>query len=114
VPAREAGGWGSVSSPEVVRGGDQAPLRAARGSAAALEAVGAAVELGLGEHGLDHALAFGVEPAAVLVFTALRPAELVARDVDAGRLSARKGVVVVRSGTGDASREVSMPEVRAR
>ena len=51
----------------------------------------------------------------MLVFTALRPAELVARDVDGGWLSARKGVVVVRSGIGDAFRVVaSMPEVRAR
>jgi hypothetical protein len=51
----------------------------------------------------------------VLVFTALRPAELGARDVDGGQLSARKGVVVVRSGAGDAFREVaSMPELGAR
>jgi hypothetical protein len=48
-------------------------------------------------------------------FAALRPAELGARDVDGGRLSARQGVVVVRSGAGDAFREVaSMPELGAR
>jgi len=51
----------------------------------------------------------------VLVFAALRPAELGARDVDGGRLSARQGVEVVRSGAGDAFREVaSMPELGAR
>ncbi len=35
---------------QVVGGGDQAPFRAGRGSAAPLEAVAAAVELGVGEH----------------------------------------------------------------
>src|SRR5829696_369831 len=46
----------AVSCQEVVGGGDQAPLRAGRRSAAALEAVAAAVELGVAEDGLDHAL----------------------------------------------------------
>src|SRR3954468_24892322 len=50
----------------VVGGGDQAPFRAGSGSAAALEAVAAAVEPGVGEHRLDHALALGVEAAAAI------------------------------------------------
>src|SRR3954469_17948428 len=51
---------------EVVRRGDQAPFRARGGSAAALEAAAAAVELSVGEHRLDHALALGVEAAAAI------------------------------------------------
>ncbi len=44
----------------------------------------------------------------VLLYTGLRLAELVALDVDDVRMSARKGVVVVRSGKGDAYREVPL------
>jgi integrase/recombinase XerC len=44
----------------------------------------------------------------VLLYTGLRLAELVALDVDDLRISARKGVVVVRSGKGDAYREVPL------
>jgi integrase/recombinase XerC len=42
----------------------------------------------------------------LLLYTALRLAELVALDLDDVRTSARKGVVIVRSGKGDAFREV--------
>ena len=51
---------------EVVGGGDQAPFGADGGSAAALEAVQAAVELRVREDGLDHRLAFAVELVAEL------------------------------------------------
>jgi integrase/recombinase XerC len=44
----------------------------------------------------------------VLLYTGLRLAELVALDLDDVRLSARKGVVVVRSGKGDTYREVPL------
>jgi len=44
----------------------------------------------------------------VLLYTGLRLAELVALDVDDVKLSARKGVVIVRSGKGDAYREVPL------
>jgi len=44
----------------------------------------------------------------VLLYTGLRLAELVALDVDDVRVSARKGVVIVRSGKGDAYREVPL------
>jgi site-specific recombinase XerC len=44
----------------------------------------------------------------VLLYTGLRLAELVALDVEDVRVSARKGVVVVRSGKGDAYREVPL------
>src|SRR4051794_41525422 len=44
----------------------------------------------------------------VLLYTGLRLAELVALDVDDVRVSARKGLVVVRSGKGDAYREVPL------
>jgi site-specific recombinase XerD len=44
----------------------------------------------------------------VLVYTGLRLAELVALDVDDVKVSARKGVVVVRSGKGDTYREVPL------
>jgi integrase/recombinase XerC len=44
----------------------------------------------------------------VLLHTGLRLSELVALDVDDVRLSARKGLVVVRSGKGDAFREVPL------
>jgi integrase/recombinase XerC len=44
----------------------------------------------------------------VLLYTGLRLAELVALDVEDVRLSARKGLVVVRSGKGDAYREVPL------
>ena len=46
--------------------------------------------------------------AVVLLYTGLRLAELVALDVDDLRMSARKGLVVVRSGKGDAYREVPL------
>ena len=44
----------------------------------------------------------------VLLYTGLRLAELVALDVDDLRMSARKGLVVVRSGKGDAYREMPL------
>lgn len=44
----------------------------------------------------------------MLLYTGLRLAELVALDVDDVRISARKGLVVVRSGKGDAYREVPL------
>ena len=44
----------------------------------------------------------------VLLYTGLRLAELVALDVDDVKMSARKGLVVVRSGKGDAYREVPL------
>ena len=44
----------------------------------------------------------------VLLYTGLRLAELVALDVGDVRVSARKGLVLVRSGKGDAYREVPL------
>ncbi len=44
----------------------------------------------------------------MLLFTGLRLAELVALDLDDVRVSARKGLVIVRSGKGDAYREVPL------
>jgi integrase/recombinase XerC len=44
----------------------------------------------------------------LLLFTALRLAEVVALDIDDVRVSARKGVVIVRLGKGDAFREVPL------
>ena len=44
----------------------------------------------------------------VLLYTGLRLAELVGLDVDDVKVSARKGIVVVRSGKGDAYREVPL------
>jgi integrase/recombinase XerC len=44
----------------------------------------------------------------MLLYTGLRLAELVALDVDDVKMSARKGIVVVRSGKGDAYREVPL------
>src|SRR4051794_16641766 len=44
----------------------------------------------------------------ILLYTGLRLAELVALDVEDVRISARKGLVVVRSGKGDAYREVPL------
>ena len=44
----------------------------------------------------------------VLLYTGLRLAELVALDVEDVRISARKGLLVVRSGKGDAYREVPL------
>jgi len=50
----------------------------------------------------------------VLLHTALRLSELVALDVDDVRTSARKGVLIVRSGKGDAHREIPLnPTARA-
>jgi site-specific recombinase XerC len=46
--------------------------------------------------------------AVLLLYTGLRLAELVALDVDDVRVSARKGLVIVRSGKGDAYREVPL------
>jgi site-specific recombinase XerD len=43
-----------------------------------------------------------------MLFATVRLAELVALDVDDARVSARKGVLVVRSGKGDAYREVPL------
>jgi hypothetical protein len=69
LPVVSGGHRGDGVPPElqqVVGGGDQAPLRAGRRSAAALEAVAAAVELRVGKDGLDHALALGVKAAAAV------------------------------------------------
>jgi site-specific recombinase XerD len=44
----------------------------------------------------------------VLLYTGLRLAELVALDIEDLRVSARKGIVIVRSGKGDAYREVPL------
>lgn len=44
----------------------------------------------------------------LLLYTGLRLAEVVALDVDDVKMSARKGLVVVRSGKGDAYREVPL------
>ena len=44
----------------------------------------------------------------MLLYTGLRLAELVALDVDDVKMSARKGLVIVRSGKGDAYREVPL------
>src|SRR5215217_2533234 len=50
----------------------------------------------------------------VLLHTALRLSEVVALDVDDVRISARRGVVIVRSGKGDAHREIPLnPTARA-
>src|SRR3954449_371019 len=50
----------------------------------------------------------------VLLYTALRLSEVVALDVDDVRISARKGLVIVRSGKGDAHREIPLnPTARA-
>ncbi len=56
----------------------------------------------------EHARARDSAIVVVLLYTGLRLAELVALDVDDLRMSARKGVVVVRSGKGDAYREVPL------
>src|SRR5829696_9684674 len=74
VSARDAAGGGRSGRrrdgavppelQEVVGSVGQAPFGAGGGSAAAQEAVDAAVELGVGEDRLDHRLAFGVELAA--------------------------------------------------
>lgn len=56
----------SVELQEVVSGCNQAPFRANGRPAPSFEAVDPAVRLDLGEDGLDHALAFGVELAADL------------------------------------------------
>ena len=44
----------------------------------------------------------------MLLHTALRLSEVVALDVEDVRISARKGVVIVRSGKGDAHREIPL------
>ncbi len=44
----------------------------------------------------------------VLLYTGVRLAELVALDIEDLRISARKGLVIVRSGKGEAYREVSL------
>src|SRR5918997_2440460 len=56
----------AVSCPEVVGGGDQAPLRADGGAASSVEAIDPAIVFCLAEHGLDHRLALAVKTAAVL------------------------------------------------
>src|ERR1700693_3736835 len=56
----------AVELEQVVGGGDQAPLAADGVSAAALEAVGAAVVFGVTENGFDHRFASAVETAAEL------------------------------------------------
>jgi site-specific recombinase XerD len=56
----------------------------------------------------EHASARDRAIVVLLLYTALRLAELVALDVDDVRISARKGVVIVRSGKGDAFREVPL------
>lgn len=56
----------------------------------------------------EHASARDRAIVVLLLYTALRLAELVALDVDDARTSARKGVVIVRSGKGDAFREVPL------
>src|SRR4051794_25708866 len=55
-----------VKLQQIVRGGDQPPLRARRDSAAALEAVDATVELCVGEGRLNHCAAPSVELAAMI------------------------------------------------
>jgi site-specific recombinase XerD len=49
----------------------------------------------------------------MLLYTGLRLAELVALDVDDVKMSARKGVLVVRSGKGDAYRELPLNALAA-
>jgi site-specific recombinase XerD len=56
----------------------------------------------------EHASARDRAIVVLLLYTALRLAELVVLDVDDVRISARKGVVIVRSGKGDAFREVPL------
>jgi site-specific recombinase XerD len=56
----------------------------------------------------EHASARDRAIVVLLLYTALRLAELVVLDVDDVRVSARKGVVIVRSGKGDAFREVPL------
>ena len=56
----------------------------------------------------ERAPARGRAIVVTLLYTGLRLAELVALDVEDVRVSARKGVVVVRSGKGDAYREVPL------
>src|SRR5829696_90984 len=55
-----------VELQQVVGGVDEPPFRPAGRSASSEESVAAAVELGVAEDGLDHALAPGVELAARL------------------------------------------------
>src|SRR5918994_518240 len=54
----------AVELEEVVGGGDQPPFGADGAASSSSEAVQAAVELHLGERGLDHRLALAVELAA--------------------------------------------------
>src|SRR3954471_19201472 len=56
----------AVSSPEIVRRGDQSPFGADSGASSASRAIDAAVELGVREDGLDDRLALAVELAAAL------------------------------------------------
>jgi site-specific recombinase XerD len=56
----------------------------------------------------EHASARDRAIVVLLLYTAQRLAERVALDVDDVRVSARKGVVIVRSGKGDAFREVPL------
>src|SRR5918995_4106273 len=70
VPGRRAPSGGregvAVELEEVVGGGDQSPFRADGAASSSSEAVQAAVELHLREHGLDHRLALAVELAAAI------------------------------------------------
>src|SRR5215218_801554 len=73
APAEPAGRlgrhWRQGVAPEleeVVGGGDEAPFGAGGVSAAAVEAVDAAIEFGLAEDGFDHGLAFAVELGAAV------------------------------------------------
>ena len=59
---------------QVVGGGDQPPFRANGAASSSSEAVQAAVELHLREHGLDHRLALAVERAAAISGQHLDPA----------------------------------------
>jgi hypothetical protein len=55
-----------VEHEEVVGGRDQPPLGPGGGSASSVESGDLAVELGVGEDGLDHRLPFAVELAAAV------------------------------------------------
>jgi hypothetical protein len=57
-----------VELQQVVGGGDQAPFRSDRRSSPSVEAVDAAVELGVSEDGLDQFLSLSVELGAVVGF----------------------------------------------
>jgi site-specific recombinase XerD len=98
------GGVGFVLHPARVRPAGRAPR-------------GAAQERAAGDHRgeqrrllriAERAKARDRAVVVVLLYTGLRLAELIALDVDDVKTSARKGLVVVRSGKGDAYREVPL------